>query len=136
MSQSTPDRLIELLKPPAINACSNAHAPYSRFPVGAALLTDGEDVFVGCNVENASYGLTICAERNALAQAMANGATPGSIEALLIYTPGDVVHSPCGACRQVMHELLADQAIVISCCDGEGYSRWTVEQLMPDPFEF
>jgi cytidine deaminase len=136
MRPSEPDRLIELLKPPAITACSNAHAPYSRFPVGAALLEEGGKVFIGCNVENASYGLTVCAERNALAHAIANGVSPGGISALLIYTPGDKVHAPCGACRQAMHELLSPEARVISCCDGEESKDWRLEQLLPDPFEF
>jgi len=136
MRQTALDRLIKSLRPSAVAACSNAHAPYSRFPVGAALLADGGGIFFGCNVENASYGLTVCAERNAMAQAIANGVSAGGIQALLIYTPGDIAHTPCGACRQAMHELLSTEASVISCCDSKDRRSWTVEQLMPDPFEF
>lgn len=128
--------LIERLKPAAVTACSNAHAPYSRFPVGAALITDSGAIYSGCNVENASFGLTICAERNALARAVADGARPGHARALLIYTPGDVVHSPCGACRQVMHELLHENARVISSCDTVRTRAWTMNDIIPDPFEF
>ena len=136
MSQTEIEKLLDMLKPAALEACQNAHAPYSRFPVGAALLTRSGDVMGGCNVENASFGLTICAERNALAQAVAQGVRPGQIEALLIYTPGDVAHAPCGACRQVMHELLKESAVVISCCDASEYRSWGMDNLIPDPFEF
>lgn len=130
------DKLLEKLKSAASEACSNAHAIYSNFPVGAALITDEGAVYSGCNVENASYGLTICAERNALAQAVANGVLPGDTQALVIYTPGEVAHTPCGACRQVMHELLPSAAIVVSCCDNEQTRVWNLSQLIPDPFEF
>lgn len=136
MSTPENERLVERLKPAAVAACGNAHARYSRFPVGAALITDDADVFVGCNVENASYGLTICAERNALVQAVAQGMRPGQARFLLIYTPGDAAHSPCGACRQVMHELLNERATVVSTCDSQATRVWTMQQLIPDPFEF
>lgn len=136
MNQELSDQLLTQLKNAAVEACDNAHAIYSNFPVGAALSTDDDRVFSGCNVENASYGLTMCAERNALAQAIANGIPPRGISALLIYTPGDVAHTPCGACRQVMHELLPGDAVVVSCCDGEHQRVWKLEQLIPDPFRF
>lgn len=135
-SSETSSAVIESLKPAAQSACENAHAAYSRFPVGAAIATSGGAVFVGCNVENASYPLTICAERNALAQAVAQGTKPGEVKSVLIYTPGDVAHSPCGACRQVMHELLARDAVIVSCCDSGDWREWTMIQLMPDPFKF
>ncbi len=126
---------LETLRLAARDACANAHSIYSNFPVGSALLAQGE-VFIGCNVENASYGLTICAERNALAQAVANGVAPGEIQALLIYTPGAVAHSPCGACRQFMHELLNEETVIVSCCDGDDRKTWRMAQLLPDPFKF
>lgn len=135
-SPTSREELLEALKPVAVDASHHAHAPYSRFPVGAALASDDGSVFSGCNVENASFGLTICAERNALAQAVVQGVRPGHVGALLIYTPGDVAHAPCGACRQVMHELLSAQALVVSCCDGESVKTWNMQQLIPDPFEF
>lgn len=130
------DSLIAELKPAAMNACSNAHAIYSQFPVGSALISDDGEVYSGCNVENASYGLTICAERNALAQAVARGVPPRATRALLIYTPGEVAHTPCGACRQVMHELLSKNALVVSCCDSEEVRVWSIGQLIPEPFRF
>lgn len=130
------ESIVQALKPAAIAACSNAHAIYSDFPVGSALLGDNGRIFSGCNVENASYGLTICAERNALAQAVANGTKPRRIRQLLIYTPGEKAHTPCGACRQVMHELLSDDAVIISCCDSEDQRSWGMGDLMPDPFRF
>ncbi|HKJ17131.1 MAG TPA: cytidine deaminase [Xanthomonadales bacterium] len=130
------ESIVEALKPAAVEACANAHVVYSNFPVGSALKSDNEAVFAGCNVENASYGLTICAERNALAQAVANGVVPGSVRELLIYTPGEKAHTPCGACRQVMQELLSDDAVIISCCDTDHQRSWGISDLMPDPFRF
>ena len=135
MNQKAIEASLDRLRVPAIEACENAHAPYSRFPVGAALATDEGAVYSGCNVENASFGLTICAERNALARAVAAGVLPGQVRELLIYTPGAVAHSPCGACRQVMYELLDAGAIVVSCCDGDETRAWTIDELIPDPFE-
>ena len=136
ISQQEMDRVMARLRGSAMKACANAHAVYSQFPVGAALLCDDGEVFSGCNVENASYGLTICAERNALAQAVASGVKPGRTEAMLIYTPGDVAHTPCGACRQVMQEFLPQDAVVVACCDSEQTRVWTLDQLIPDPFKF
>ena len=101
-SDSSIDALIEA----ASTACGHAHAPYSGFRVGAAVLGPDGRVFSGCNVENASFGLTVCAERNALAAAIAAGADPGTLGPLVIFTPGQRAHSPCGACRQVMRELM------------------------------
>src|SRR5713101_8684873 len=87
----------------AIAASCNAYCPYSHFPVGAAVLTQGGAVFSGCNVENASYGLTVCAERNAIFQAVSNGCN--LIVSIVIYTPTpNRITMPCGACRQVISE--------------------------------
>src|SRR5436305_1990648 len=81
-----------------------AHAPYSKFQVGAALLTASGKIITGCNVENASYGLTICAERSAVCSAIAAGQR--QFVAMAVATPGG--HSPCGACRQVLVEFAPD----------------------------
>lgn len=135
MNESLVAALLEQLKPPAVQACANAHATYSDFPVGAAVLSGDGGVYSGCNVENASYGLTICAERNALAHAVASGVRPRHLSGLLIYTPGAVAHSPCGACRQVMQELLDEEAVIVACCDGQATRTWTVHKLIPDPFK-
>lgn len=112
----------------------NAHAPFSRVRVGAAVLSEGGKVYTGCNVESASYGLTQCAERNALAAAVADGALPGSLIAMAVYANGFAVLSPCGACRQVISELMAPGAEVTSCCDNKETRTWTVAELLPYPF--
>jgi cytidine deaminase len=91
-------------------------------------------IYAGCNVENASFSLTQCAERAALTAAIADGAEPGSISALLIYTPGPRAHAPCGACRQVMHELMTPDSLVVSCCDGDATSIWLGSEHLPEPF--
>lgn len=111
-----------------------AYAPYSRFAVGAAVLARDGRVFVGCNVENASYGLCNCAERAALFSAVAAGCRPGDLVHLAVVgdTPSPV--SPCGACRQVMAELLAaDTPVELGNLRGER-RRTTVAALMPDAF--
>ncbi len=87
-----------------------AHAPYSQFLVGAAVIDDRGLIHVGCNVENASFGLTICAERNAVAAAVAAGAR--RIRAVAVVTAAKPPASPCGACRQVLAEFAPDQAPV------------------------
>jgi len=125
---------VERLKKHAVSAAGNSYSPYSRFPVGAAVITGSGKIYAGCNVENASFGLTQCAERSALAAALAGGAEPGSFTALLIYTPGRKVHAPCGACRQVMHELMAEDSNVMSCCDGDELKSWSRLDYLPDPF--
>src|SRR5271165_5326716 len=84
-------------------AAGRAYCPYSRFPVGAAVLTDRGEIYSGCNVENASYGLTVCAERNAVFQAVARGTGPLRIQAMLIYALAQSPTAPCGACRQVLY---------------------------------
>src|SRR5205814_4528120 len=87
----------------ARRAAGHAYCPYSRFPVGAAVLTDRGEIFTGCNVENASYGLTICAERNAVFQAVTHGQGRLVIQAVVVYTPTPQPTAPCGACRQVIN---------------------------------
>jgi cytidine deaminase len=114
-------------------ASANAYAPYSKFKVGAAVLDSNGQIHSGCNVENASYGLTSCAERNAIATARAAGVR--EMNAILIYVQGDKLFEPCGACRQVMLELMSGSARVYSETDRE-QRRWTVSDLLPEPFVF
>lgn len=128
------DEIVPRLKPRAVVAAEHAYAPYSRFRVGAAVLTEDGRIYAGCNVENASFGLTQCAERSALAAAVADGAAPGAFSVLVIYTPGKRAHPPCGACRQVMHELMSADSVVLSCCDGEDTRRWLHSEYLPEPF--
>ena len=131
----TPEDLVAELKPHAVAASLNSYSPYSGFPVGAAVVDATGRIFAGCNVENASYGLTQCAERNALQAAIAAGVGPGAFEVMLVYTPGNQVHPPCGACRQVMHELMSADSKVISCCDGDDFKVWSRREHLPDPFD-
>lgn len=119
----------------ARKASENAYAPYSGFKVGAAILGEGGGIYTGCNVENASFGLTICAERNACTTMVANGEL--RIAAVAIYggkTAGDA--APCGACRQVLLEF-ADQAleapILLSGYDGTMIET-SFKELCPYPF--
>ena len=126
--------LVAALAPAARAASANAHAPYSGLRVGAALRTANGAVHAACNVESASFGLTQCAERNALGTAVAAGVRPGAADALLVYVPGDRPLPPCGACRQVMRELLATDAVVVACCDTEAVLAWSLEALLPDAF--
>jgi cytidine deaminase len=108
-----------------------AYCPYSRFPVGAAALTAGGAIVAGCNVENASYGLTICAERNAVCQAVARGER--EIRAVVVYTPTPTPTAPCGACRQVLNEF-GPEAEVRCLCDGPDQVRALVSDLLPEAF--
>ena len=113
-------------------AAARAYAPYSSFAVGACVLADDGTVFSGCNVENASYGLTVCAERNAIFQMVAAGQQ--RFRAIVIYTPTAEPTPPCGACRQVLSEFSRD-AVVVSVCNGPEVRRSTVAALLPDGFE-
>lgn len=108
-----------------------AYCPYSNFRVGAAVLADDGQIFTGCNVENASYGLTICAERNAVFQAVANGKQ--KIVAVAIYTPTSAPSAPCGACRQVINEI-GPNALIISTCDGPTVLQNKLSDLLPSAF--
>lgn len=119
---------------PVKAASEQAYSPYSGARVGAGVLDDEGNIYTGCNVENASYSLTQCAERNALAAAINAGVKPGKADVLLIYATGFQVLAPCGACRQVMKELLADDALVISCHSETDYQSWALAELLPDPF--
>ena len=108
-----------------------AYCPYSKFRVGAVVLTDDGQMLEGCNVENASYGLTICAERNAVFQMVARAKQ--KIVAVVIYTPTPKPSAPCGACRQVINEFGPD-ALIMSVCDGSEVLKKKLSDLLPDAF--
>jgi len=112
-------------------AMNRAYAPYSDFHVGAALLGTDGSIHVGCNVENVSYGLTICAERSAISAAVAAGVQ--SFSAVAIVTDGDRPVGPCGACRQVLAEFSPDLA-VLSEAAGRRVT-WSLSELLPAPFD-
>lgn len=111
----------------------NAYAPYSKFLVGACVLAGSGEIYVGCNVENASYGLTICAERSAISNAIANGET--SISAIALYSPNMQNCTPCGACRQVILEFQKDKEIEI-ITEGDGQINvYKINELLPNSFK-
>jgi cytidine deaminase len=124
----------EVLLEAARQAAERAYCPYSRFPVGAAVLA-GEEILTGCNVENASYGLAMCAERVALFAAVAAGVGPVTEIAVVCADEarlaGPETRMPCGACRQVIAELMLPEGKV----HVGGVGTFTVAELLPRPFQ-
>ena len=114
-----------------MRALENAHAPYSNFRVGAALLTRDGRLITGCNVENSAYGLAICAETLAVASAVSQGLT--EFEEIAIATDDIEPTPPCGACRQVLNEFAPNIRISSYTRDGKEAS-WTLEELLPHAF--
>ena len=120
------------LKIAAKEAYRNAYAPYSKFHVGAAALTAQGNIVQGCNVENASYGLTVCAERNCISNAVIKGEQ--NFQMIVIYTEQDKLTPPCGACRQVIAEFFEQSAPVVAINHKDEQQVWNVQQLLPDAF--
>ncbi len=114
----------------ALEVRGNAHAPYSGFKVGAAVLDDDGRIFTGCNVENASYGLSVCAERHAVAAAVAAGARRLRSVAVASQTSPPV--APCGACRQVLAEFGVHEVVLVNTM-GERVET-SLAELLPSPF--
>jgi len=130
------DEIVQKMRAEAEAAMKNAYCLYSNFRVGAAVLTEDGQIFAGCNVENASYGLTICAERNAIFQAVAKGAISKErkLKAVVVVTPAEKLTPPCGACRQVIYEFCeqADADIFIFGANKTG--SFKLSALLPEAF--
>ena len=119
------------LREAALGALENAHAPYSNFPVGAALRTRDGQVITGCNVENSAFGLAICAETLAMAYAVSQGLT--EFDEIAIATEDTEPTPPCGACRQVLNEFAPNIKISSYTRDGKE-AVWTLDELLPHAF--
>lgn len=117
----------------AREAAGAAYVPYSNFPVGAALVTRSGDIFTGANIENASYGLTVCAERTAVFAAALAGHR--EIAAIAVAAPRAVRASPCGACRQVLNEFApSDGEMTVVLASEDGFQTTTLSALLPMAF--
>lgn len=126
---------VAALEEQARAAAARAYCPYSKFQVGAAILGSDGRIYSGCNVENASYGLTNCAERVAIGKLVSSWESeePRGIVAVVVYTPTKGATPPCGACRQVINEFGPD-AVVISVCDSDHRVKTTLDKLLPGAF--
>ena len=120
------------LRNAANEAATHAYVPYSQFRVGAAALVDDGRIISGCNVENASYGGTVCAERNAIGAAVVAGER--KFTALMVYTPQDMLTPPCGICRQVIAEFFSPNAPIASCNHLHQQQNWSLGELLPAAF--
>jgi cytidine deaminase len=126
---------LESLREAAQNASVHAYAPYSKFYVGAALLFDDGQVVTGCNVENMSYGLTSCAERNALFRAISEHGPGRKIVAIAVTNRSGAASPPCGACRQVMSEFVTPSAVITFPGD-HGAETLPFAEILPFSFHF
>jgi cytidine deaminase len=122
----------ELLITAAKHARENAHAPYSNFRVGAALRSSSGRIFSGCNVENATYGLTVCAERVAIFKAISEGER--GFSAMAVVTDTETLTPPCGACRQLIWEFCGDVPVTMANL-GEKRETLQMRELFPKPFD-
>ena len=130
MTSTSPDIAIQSLVQQAINASQNAYIPYSHYPVGAALLAADGTIYKGCNVENASYPVTICAERTALVKAVSEGQRQFEMIAVVTRNGG----SPCGMCRQMLYEFAPDLRVVVADLEGHIHLDCRLSELLPDGF--
>ena len=122
---------LETVMDAARDASRNAYAPYSGFRVGAAILTEGGEMHAGCNVENASYGLAICAERNAAAGMALANPEDREIKLVAVFSPDTSPCFPCGACRQVLREFGCKEVVVE---DESGFRHYPFEEILPHAF--
>jgi cytidine deaminase len=132
LEKKVPSNLRANLLRAAKKVMKNAHAPYSKFRVGAAILLSNGKIFSGCNVENASYGMTNCAERTAIFSAVAQLGPKIEIRAVSVVNDQGVPCSPCGACRQVIYEFGPDASIFFHGANGPRQAHIT--ELLPEGF--
>ena len=119
----------------AIEAREMSYSPYSKFAVGAALLTKNDEVYLGANIENAAFGLSMCAERNALYNAYCHGISQEDIEAIAIVADTELPVSPCGSCRQVLSELFPKSGKIYLANMHGDIKETTVDELLPYSFD-
>lgn len=128
MSEVLEDNLIHL----AQEASLKSYAPYSNFRVGCAVLTVEGQIYTGCNVENISFGLTICAERSAVFNAISSVGPKIRLRKIVIYTATKKPITPCGACRQVIKEFGDDNTGILSACNTGEILNYSIKELLPD----
>lgn len=131
------EKIYEDLLAKAKEVSKNSYSPYSKFKVGACVLFESGKTYCGANVENVSYGLSLCAERSAISYALSSGETT-KISAIAVYSPNQKKCLPCGACRQWLAEFTPDDKqlkIVLEGCQGE-VSVIDLEEIFPDSFKF
>ena len=126
-----PDAKFDLLLQKALEARENAYAPFSRFAVGAAILGKSGNIYTGCNIENSSYSLTICAERVALFKGISEGEK--GFTAIAIVGDTDEPIPPCGACLQVLSEFQNDMTVIMATLEGSKKTK-KLSELFPEPF--
>jgi cytidine deaminase len=129
MTEGSPN--LNSLMRAAREAAERAYAPYSNFLVGAAILTGGGAVHAGCNVENASYGLSICAERNAATRMVSADEDDRHIKSVAVFSPNAAPCFPCGACRQFLREFGCREVVVE---DASGLRRYPFVEILPNSF--
>lgn len=128
----SPDAGQDALIAAARAAREHAHAPFSHFQVGAAVRAKSGKIFAGCNVENATYGLTVCAERVAVFKAVSEGER--GFDAVAVVADTDTLTPPCGACRQILWEFCGDAEVILANLKGK-VERYRMSELLPKPFD-
>lgn len=131
MTENDESKDAKVLRDTAFAAMENAYAPYSRFRVGAAVKTTTGEIIAGCNVENAAYGEALCAERVAIAAAVARGLR--EFEEIAIASESDEPAAPCGSCRQTMSEFAPDLKVTSYASNGKQVT-WRLSELLPEAF--
>ena len=127
-SVSSPHRLIEAAR----EARERAHAPFSEFKVGAAIEDETGHIFTGCNIENATYGLTLCAERLAVFKAISEGAA--KLKRIAVVADTDALTPPCGACRQILWEFCGNAELILANLSGK-HETLSMKEIFPRPFD-